>query len=101
MSPASRWVSRQSSAPTGITTHNPRLQKGLDPALKSERVANYVRNMVYEVGVIAHSCGVREPRQLRRYHARIVIEDGRSVSLQDLYASHAMQSMIRKRYHQG
>ena len=29
------------TCPTGITTHNPRLQKGLDPGVKSERVANY------------------------------------------------------------
>jgi glutamate synthase domain-containing protein 2 len=87
----------KNTCPTGITTHNPRLQKGLDPAVKAERVAHYVRNMVYEVGVIAHSCGVREPRQLRRFHARIVVEDGRSVSLEDMYASNALQSMIRRR----
>ncbi len=77
----------KNTCPTGITTHNPRLQKGLDPTLKSTRVANYVRNMVYEVGVIAHSCGVREPRQLRSVHARMVLGEGRSVSLQDLYAA--------------
>jgi len=91
----------RNTCPTGITTHNRRLQKGLDPTLKSERVANYVRNMVYEVGVIAHSCGVREPRELRRFHARIVVDDGRSVSLQDMYASNAIQSMIRKRSHRS
>ena len=80
----------KNTCPTGITTHNPRLQKGLNPAAKAERVANYVRNMVYEVGTIAHSCGVREPRQLRRFHARIVTEDGRSVSLEDMYAADAV-----------
>lgn len=91
----------KNTCPTGITTHNPRLQKGLNPALKSERVASYVRNMVYEVGVIAHSCGVREPRELRRFHARIVVDDGRSISLQDMYASNSIQSMIRKRSPRG
>ncbi len=75
----------KNTCPTGITTHNKRLQKGLDPALKAERVKNYVNNMVYEVGVIAHSCGVHEPRQLRRFHARSVTESGRSISLQELY----------------
>ncbi len=30
------------------------------------------RNVVYEAGIIAHSCGVREPRQLKRFHARVV-----------------------------
>jgi len=82
----------KNTCPTGITTHNPRLQKGLVPTVKSERVANYVKNMVHEVGVIAHSCGVREPRQLRRFHARIVTENRHSVSLEEMYAAHAAQS---------
>lgn len=77
----------KNTCPTGITTHNPRLQKGLDPELKAVRVANYARNMVYEVGIIAHSCGVKEPRQLRRFHARIVTENGQSVSLDEMYSS--------------
>jgi glutamate synthase domain-containing protein 2 len=73
------------TCPTGITTHNPKLQRGLDPANKAVRVANYARNMEYEVGVIAHSCGVAEPRQLKRYHARVVTESGRSLSLAEIY----------------
>ena len=80
------------TCPTGITTHNTRLQKGLVPSVKAERVANYVKNMVYEVGTIAHSCGVREPRELRRFHARIVSENGRSISLEDIYNTYAAQS---------
>ena len=71
--------------PTGITTHNPRLQRGLDPADKAVRVANYCRNMVHEVEVIAHSCGVAEPRLLRRYHVRIVQANGASVPLDILH----------------
>jgi len=38
-----------------------------------------------EIGIIAHSCGVKEPRQLRRYHCRMVQEDCRSVPLDELY----------------
>ena len=79
----------QNTCPTGITTHNKRLQKGLDPVVKAQRVKNYVENMVYEVGVIAHSCGVREPRQLRRFHARVVTESGCSIALDDLYGEPA------------
>jgi len=86
----------KNTCPTGITTHNPRLQKGLVPTVKAERVANYVRNMVHEVGVIAHSCGVAEPRQLRRFHARIVLDNGQSVSLDELYASAGVQALHRK-----
>lgn len=75
----------RNTCPTGITTHNPRLQKGLDPGDKALRVANYAGNIMREVGVIAHSCGVREPRQLRRFHARIIGEGGRSESLEEIY----------------
>ncbi len=55
------------TCPTGVTTHNPKLQRGLNPEHKAVRVANYARNMVHAVGMIAHSCGVPEPRKLRRY----------------------------------
>ena len=76
------------TCPTGVATHNPRLQKGLDPTDKATRVMHYVRNMVKEVGIIAHSCGVREPRELQRFHARIVQADGQSLPLNELYATH-------------
>jgi len=41
--------------------------------------------MVKEVGIIAHSCGVHEPRELRRFHARLVSNEGRSVPLDKIY----------------
>ncbi len=75
----------KNTCPTGITTHNIDLQKGLVPHVKAVRVANYIRNLVKEVGIIAHSCGVNEPRQLRRYHARMVIDNGRSIPLDELW----------------
>ncbi|MCW8885168.1 MAG: FMN-binding glutamate synthase family protein [Motiliproteus sp.] len=75
------------TCPTGITTHNPRLQQGLDPVDKAQRVANYHKYINYGVGLIAHSCGVKEPRELRREHVRVVSENGRSLSLDDLYGT--------------
>ncbi|KPK37196.1 MAG: hypothetical protein AMJ69_12235 [Gammaproteobacteria bacterium SG8_47] len=45
----------------------------------------YAKNMVHEVGAIAHSCGVKEPRQLSRMHARVVTQNGRSQALSELY----------------
>jgi glutamate synthase domain-containing protein 2 len=77
----------KNTCPAGITTQDPRLQKGLDPVNKAERVANYVVNMGKEVESIAHSCGVREPRELNREHARIVTESGRSVPLDIFYSA--------------
>ena len=75
----------KNTCPTGITTHDKKLQKGLVVEDKAVRVMNYAKNMVKEVGVLAHSCGVSSPRQLRRYHARIVTSNGLSVALDDLH----------------
>ena len=75
----------KNTCPTGITTHDKKLQGGLVVADKAERVRRYSESMHKEIGVIAHSCGVREPRQLRRFHCRVVQDDGRSVPLDELY----------------
>ncbi len=75
----------KNTCPTGITTHDKRLQRGLVVSDKAERVMHYSKNMHKEIGIIAHSCGVPEPRRLRRFHCRVVQEDGRSVPLNELY----------------
>lgn len=75
----------KNTCPTGITTHDKRLQRGLVPQDKAERVYQYSKNMRKEIGIIAHSCGVPEPRRLKRFHCRIVQEDGRSIPLNELY----------------
>lgn len=69
------------TCPTGITTHNPRLQRGLVVEEKFQRVANYCLNMNKELDMIAHSCGLRHAREFRREHVRIVQSAGRSVAL--------------------
>jgi glutamate synthase domain-containing protein 2 len=38
----------QNTCPTGITTHQPQLQKGLDIALKARRVATYIQAIHHE-----------------------------------------------------
>ncbi len=75
----------KNTCPTGITTHNKRLQAGLVPEDKAVRVYTYAKRMTKEVGVIAHSCGVNEPRELKRLHARVVGENGLSVGLDELH----------------
>jgi len=75
----------RNTCPTGITTHNKHLQAGLDPADKAVRVMNYANNIHKEVGIIAHSCGVTCPRQLNRSHARVVLDTGRSESLDKIF----------------
>jgi glutamate synthase domain-containing protein 2 len=75
----------KNTCPAGVTTHDPRLQKGLHVEEKAQRVANYIHHMKREVGIIAHSCGVPEARLLSRKHARIVTSDGTSKSLSEIY----------------
>ena len=77
----------RNTCPTGVATHNRRLQRGLDPTDKAERVARYARTISREIAMIAHSCGVGEPRQLERRHCRIVTETGRSVPLDEICPS--------------
>lgn len=71
--------------PTGVTTHNPRLQKGLVVSVKSKRVANYSFWMNSETDRIAHSCGLTHAREFRRHHARMVKSSGVSIPLDYLY----------------
>ncbi len=82
----------RNTCPTGITTHNKRLQRGLNPGNKAVRVNQYARQMTREIEIIAHSCGVREPRGLRRHHCRIVTETGRSVPLDELFPNVAQRA---------
>jgi glutamate synthase domain-containing protein 2 len=73
------------TCPTGITTHNPRLQRGLVVEEKFERVANYATGMNHDIEMIAHACGVAHPRLLRREHCRIVQANGATAALKMLY----------------
>lgn len=79
------------NCPTGITTHNRRLQRGLVVEEKYLRVANYARNMNKEIDMIAHSCGLHHARELRREHVRIVETAGKSVALNILHPYPEMQ----------
>ena len=73
------------SCPTGITTHQAKLQRGLVVEEKFLRVANYARNMNREIDMIAHSCGLRQAREFTRAHVRMVQADGRSIALNMIY----------------
>ena len=87
----------KNTCPTGITTHNAKLQRGLVAEEKAVRVANFANKVVYGVGLIAHSCGVTQPRKLERKHVRVIEHGGHSVSLAELHpipASNNSQSTV-------
>ena len=75
----------KNTCPTGITTHDKDLQKGLVVENKKQRVANYIMALDKEIRVIANSCGVKQPRELNRHHARIVVGPNQSKTLAQLF----------------
>jgi glutamate synthase domain-containing protein 2 len=75
----------KNTCPTGITTHNPRFQKGLVVEVKEDRVARYAKGIIKEVETIAHSVGVAEPRLMRRRHVRLVMADGTSRPMHEVF----------------
>ncbi|HKL55192.1 MAG: FMN-binding glutamate synthase family protein [Roseovarius sp.] len=78
----------RNTCPTGITTHDPRLQAGLVVEDKYQKVAHYARSVISEVETIAHSVGVAEPRLMRRRHVRIVQADGTSIPFNKIRPSY-------------
>ena len=85
----------QNTCPTGVTTHNKRLQRALVVEEKYLRVANYCNGMNREIDMIAHSCGVRHARELRREHVRIVQANHQSIALNMLYPYPEPKARIR------
>ncbi|RBY90422.1 FMN-binding glutamate synthase family protein [Blastococcus sp. TBT05-19] len=49
------------TCPTGVATQNAWLAHGLDPALKSVRLANYVRTLRRDLLKVSEACGVEHP----------------------------------------
>ena len=75
----------QNTCPTGVTTHNKRLQRGLVVEEKYLRVANFAIGINKEIDMIAHSCGLRHAREFRREHVRIVRSPVESIAFNKLH----------------
>ena len=50
--------------PTGVATHNWWLQRGLEPGVKSVRLAHYLASFRHEVLMLARACGFAHPAQV-------------------------------------
>ncbi len=58
--------------PTGVATQNPWLVHGLDPELKSARLANYVVVMRKEILALSRACGVDHPARISLDHFEVL-----------------------------
>ncbi len=79
----------RNTCPTGVTTHDKRLQRGLVVEDKYKKVAHYAKGVIKEVETIAHSVGASEPRRMRRRHVRIMTDQGISVPMNELFSRNA------------
>lgn len=58
--------------PTGVTTHNKWLVRGLDPAVKSDRLANYLITLRKEIKRLCQAGGVAHPALVTLDHFEIM-----------------------------
>jgi hypothetical protein len=58
--------------PTGVATHSAWLQRGLDPELKSVRLANYVEGLREELVSLARTCGFPHPALVTPDHFELL-----------------------------
>lgn len=66
------------TCPTGVATQNAWLSRGLDPELKSVRLANYVKTLRRDLVKVAEACGVEHPGLIDADAVEIL--DGRTAS---------------------
>lgn len=72
--------------PTGIATQNKRLQRGLDPTLKSLRFARYINTLRRETLQMTHACGYEHPCQVEMSDVDISCGDNnRTISMDKAY----------------
>jgi glutamate synthase (ferredoxin) len=49
--------------PTGVATHDPRLQEGLLPDHQAQRFARYLKSFQNELMALTHACGYQHPEE--------------------------------------
>ena len=70
--------------PTGVATQSVRLQRGLDPELKSVRAANYIAAIRQELLRLARACGHPHPAMMRPDQIEFLADGQRSLSLAEI-----------------
>ncbi len=70
--------------PTGVATQNPRFTRGLDPALKSVRCANYIATLRFELLRLARACGVVHPALVTTDQIELLEDRWRSTPLREV-----------------
>ncbi|HNQ06976.1 MAG TPA: FMN-binding glutamate synthase family protein [Tetrasphaera sp.] len=71
--------------PTGVATQSTWLARGLDPTLKAERAANYIRTLRRDLLKVSEACGVWHPSLLDADDVEIMDGNRRGTPLRVVY----------------
>ncbi len=71
--------------PTGVATQNPWLVHGLDPELKSARLANYVLTLRKDLLALSRACGVDHPALISLDHVDVLDDRFGATSARDVF----------------
>jgi glutamate synthase domain-containing protein 2 len=73
------------TCPTGVATQNAWLAHGLDPSLKSVRLANYVATLRRDLVKVAEACGVEHPGLIETGAVEVLTGRTASTPLHEVY----------------
>lgn len=82
--------------PVGVATQNPRYTRGLDPTLKSERVANYLVSLRRDLLKISEAVGVRHPALITADDIAILDGHRHAAALREVYDYQPDWTRLRK-----
>jgi len=71
--------------PTGVTSQSPWLERGLDPELKSVRVANYLATLRFELLSLSRACGEVHPALVPLDALELLDVDLQTVRVDELF----------------
>ena len=71
--------------PTGVATQNPWLVRGLDPTLKSVRLANYLQTLRRDLLKVSEACGVPHPGLIDAEAVEILDGNRTGTPLREVY----------------
>ena len=79
------------TCPTGVTTQNKSLMKGLDVGDKSVRVGNYQKNTIHSFLELIAAAGLSDSTQIQKKHILHRMGPNQLITYEELY-KHAMKS---------
>ena len=82
--------------PTGVTTHDARLQEGLVPAYQAQRFARYLKSFRNELMALTHACGYEHPSQFTGEDVEISTGPAQFKTLREL-EGYTPRRMVSKR----